>query len=441
MEVSHPLDAYVPPYVRWRLAADPASPLGPFEDVYQAAVIHADISGFTALAEELAALGGAGAEHVCDTLRLFFQELGEIVAFNGGHTLSFAGDSATAFWPVTEPRMLPTAALMAVRCAVAINRRLSGRPLRGGLSQLDIHASVGAGEVRTASVGGVEGRWLPMVFGEAVHQVLETQHQAQSGEVVVSRDAWPLIRAHVLGQPVADGTVRVRRAPITAPEPSLAILQQVTATDAVIRAYVPGSVQARLAERAVEWLAEFRHATVAFIFLRNREGLPAGLDSVQGMVRPVHEIVRSTGGSVNKVLADRNGIAVVAAWGLPQHAHEDNAVRAVRAATAVEACIRGLGSVATIGIASGRLYMGQAGTDDHKEYALIGDVVNVAARLVDETPAGIRCDATTRLDARSRHAFEALPALSVRGRTQPVPIYRPWRRAPWRTRPAHRSRG
>src|SRR5256885_13335856 len=58
-------------------------------------------------------------------------------------------------------------------------------------------------------------------------------------------------------------------------------------------------------------------------------------------------------------------------------------------------------------------------------YAIIGDVVNVAARLMQAAEDDIFCDLASFEGAGTRVVFEALPALTVKGRKSPVEVFRP----------------
>ena len=58
---------------------------------------------------------------------------------------------------------------------------------------------------------------------------------------------------------------------------------------------------------------------------------------------------------------------------------------------------------------------------------MLGTPVNLAARLMQEAGDGVLCDAATAEAARSALAFEALPPVRVKGRADPVPVYRPGR--------------
>src|SRR3954464_8589997 len=105
-------------------------------------------------------------------------------------------------------------------------------------------------------------------------------------------------------------------------------------------------------------------------------------------------IVESHGGSVEKFIGD----AVMAVFGVPV-VHEDDALRALRAAVEMRAALPELGIEGRIGVMTGEVV---AGTE---ERLATGDAVNTAARLEQAAQAGeiLVGDETFRL---TRHAVE-----------------------------------
>jgi class 3 adenylate cyclase len=420
------LETYVPPFIRWHLARDPSPHTAPFEDRYLAAVLHADIAGFTSMAERCAADGASGAEQVRNTLRRFLQELGATVAAHDGYTLTFAGDSATAMWPVLAEVDLGSAVRRAIHCGVDVREKLDGARFAGKPDRPRLHLTIGAGEVRAAAVGGVDDRWLPMVYGQAFVHLTGARSRQTAGRIIASREAWEVAGPGVTGEHLDDGMVIVT-SPRVEVEPRRTVVSHVpTSAEVALRRYVPRSIQARLDAGGTDWDAEFRHATVAFVHTRGTGSVAAwSASDMHRLVQPMQQAVFTAGGSVNKVLADGDGVVLIAAWGLSQHAYEDNAVRAVRAALEIRRRLQSIDVGSSIGVATGRVFMGSAGTDDHKEYAIIGDVVNVAARLADGGGVGVRCDADTRLESRARVLFEPGEPRKLRGRSDPVSVYEP----------------
>src|SRR5207248_2427349 len=58
-------------------------------------------------------------------------------------------------------------------------------------------------------------------------------------------------------------------------------------------------------------------------------------------------------------------------------------------------------------------------------YGTVGEVMNLAARLMQAAPGRILCDGATYRAARSHLAFQDLPAISVKGKAEPVTVYQP----------------
>src|SRR5213080_2276029 len=88
-------------------------------------------------------------------------------------------------------------------------------------------------------------------------------------------------------------------------------------------------------------------------------------------------IVESHGGTVEKFIGD----AVMAVFGVPL-LHEDDALRAVRAAAGMRDALPALGLQARIGVNSGEVVTGTG------ERLATGDAVNVAARLQQAAQPG-----------------------------------------------------
>jgi adenylate cyclase len=78
-----------------------------------------------------------------------------------------------------------------------------------------------------------------------------------------------------------------------------------------------------------------------------------------------------------------------------------------------------------IGISQGNATLGVIGFEERWEYAAIGNVPNLAARLCGAAHVGeIIVDAATEQDIARIAEVESVGALSLRGFTQPVPAFR-----------------
>jgi class 3 adenylate cyclase/tetratricopeptide (TPR) repeat protein len=125
-------------------------------------------------------------------------------------------------------------------------------------------------------------------------------------------------------------------------------------------------------------------------------------------------IVESHGGSVEKFIGD----AVMAVFGVPQ-AHEDDALRACRAAVEMRDALPELGIAGRIGVNTGEVVTGT------EERLATGDAVNVAARLEQAAqPGEVLVGEATLALVREAVEAEAVEPLDLKGKAEPIPAFR-----------------
>ena len=134
-------------------------------------------------------------------------------------------------------------------------------------------------------------------------------------------------------------------------------------------------------------------------------------------------------GTLDKFLGD----AVMAVFGAPM-AHPDHSARAIRTALAMQEGITGLnerrahdGKEAIsvgIGVSAGEAVAGTVGTEDRMEYTVIGDSVNLAARLESNAKPG-QILISHRTYERVRDLVDARPLgrIRVKGKEEEIEVY------------------
>lgn len=419
------LQAFAPGLIARRLAVDHEPPREPRSELLHAAVLFSDISGFTALTERLARRGARGAEDVKEVINGCFGPLIDLIARHGGEIEKFAGDATVAIWPAESEEELPAAILRAAQCCLEIQQELDGLQM-GEDFQLRLRLALTAGSAWLATTGGVDGRWETLVTGDALQQITPAIRQAEPGDIVVSPEAWEKVRPQAVGEPLEEGCLRLDDLrPPGEPLPATEILLGQEAFDA-LRSFVPFSVQARFLAGQTGWLAEFRRVSILFVRFGNFElKTSESLDRLHRAFRCIQGAIYHFGGSVNQLVTDEKGNCVVAAWGLPSRHYDDNAVRAVRTALEIERTLAGLEVDGSLGLSTGQIFTGPRGNDRRRDYAMIGNAVNLAARLMQSAGAGILADLATRQAAAKEISFERLEPILVKGRALPVDIFRP----------------
>jgi class 3 adenylate cyclase/tetratricopeptide (TPR) repeat protein len=124
-------------------------------------------------------------------------------------------------------------------------------------------------------------------------------------------------------------------------------------------------------------------------------------------------IVERHGGTVEKFIGD----AVMAVFGVPL-AHEDDALRACRAAVEMRDALPGLGIEGRIGLMTGEVVTGT------EERLATGDAVNLAARLEQAAgPGEVLIGEQTLELVRGAVDVGALDPLELKGKAEPVPAF------------------
>ena len=189
--------------------------------------------------------------------------------------------------------------------------------------------------------------------------------------------------------------------------------------------------------------AERRYVTVLFADMTGSTAMSERLDpeEVQEVMSEFYQelaaCVHRYGGTVDKFLGD----GIMALFGAP-HAHEDDPERALAAALemreGLEAVNRRLAGRLPqrigihIGVNTGLVVAGRVGGGGHSEYTVLGDTVNVAARLEDQSQDGqILVSDATRQRTEHVFAFRELPPVRVKGKAEPIKV---WELLGWRAR-------
>lgn len=134
-------------------------------------------------------------------------------------------------------------------------------------------------------------------------------------------------------------------------------------------------------------------------------------------------------GSINKFLGD----AVMAIFGAPV-AYADHCLRAIKTALAMQ---RGVAELSLkrvaqgkdpmaigIGISAGEVVAGTVGTESQMEYTVIGDKVNLAARLESNAkPGQILVSESTYRQVADKIDAHCLGVMSVKGKEEEVTVY------------------
>ena len=419
--------AYVPAWLQRESIRDPGCLREPGGRKLRGAMMLADVSGFTGLTERLRARGSEGAEILWRQIDGYFGRMMEIITAHGGEVLRFPGDAAIVLFDASQ--ISGSALEAAAACGIALQANLGRYPTEDG-EILRMRVAISVGEMQAAWLGGLLDRWEAVVIGDPLFDLGEALHAAEIGDVIVADAAAALLPVSLRRQPLGGGHQRLLGNEGPPFHLQLAQTPAGEVADGPLRPFVPQAVLARIDAGHARWLAELRNLNVLMAKVQGvrEKGDPLGpatVEQLQVALSTLQEAVYHYGGSVNEFIQDDKGVVFVAAWGLPGRSHEDDSVRAVRAALEARRVLEERGMILSVGVAQGKVFCGQRGGMGRLEYSVLGSPVNLAARLSAQTHGGVLCSPEVYRSAGSRVRFTRGPELKLKGMDTPIQSWLP----------------
>jgi class 3 adenylate cyclase/tetratricopeptide (TPR) repeat protein len=403
------LASYVPPLQR-RLLATGESPAVAAED---GTTVFADISGFTRLSERLARAGQEGAEHLVDLIDGCFSALLADAYAAGGSLLKFGGDALLLWFEGEGHTERGAAAAVAMRSTL---RRVG--QLRAGATPVALRMSVGlsTGEHLFFLAGHAHRELL--VAGPALTTVVAMEAAAGSGQILLSQRTADGLPAGCAGARVGLGTL-LARAPDWRPPPTTSELE--IDDETIARCFSP-ILRDHLSEGHVA--PEHRTATVAFVrfsgfdALVERHGLDTAGAHLDELVRLVEAAAERYEVCVLGSDVASDGGKLLLSAGAPRALGDDEE----RMLLALRHVIEGRPRLSVCaGVNRGHVFTAEVGPDHRRTYAVMGDTVNVAARLAGRAPPGhVYAGAGVLERLRTSFRVTALQPLVLKGKRRPL---------------------
>lgn len=450
---------YLPRRVlRWALRQRHAPP---WLEWVEGSLLFADLSGSTALAERLSVLGREGTELVTDFLNSIFARMIDVIHAYGGDLISFGGDALLVLFD--DDTHFRTAAC----AALGLQQTLNGyvRSVAGvGDFPMHLHVGVESGQVALVSAGHVN-TWHYAALGAVVNGVARAEALAGPGEIVLGRRARELLpdatgdalhsgffRLRTLADPVAPFGVGQNHLDDPASNETLADLLDDLDR---ISPYIPPALLSRIIavpdKPQIE--ADLRPVTALFVQIAGLELLAEALPSGQSAriferyMTAMQSAIARYGGVINKLDVAEEGVKLLAIFGAPT-AYEDHSERGARAALAMQSILHHVNaeieaqlygaedggsqpsspSVSLlrqrIGLNPGVVFAGNVGSATRKEYTVMGDAVNIAARVMSAAPWGDIWCSQALASTTARIACEPQGVIALKGKAEPLEICR-----------------
>lgn len=414
--------SFIPRHVLLDLYRHPRrNPVG-HEQRFNVVALFADVSGFTAISEALASFGNQGTEELTTILNSYFEPMIELIESFGGIIGKFGGDAMTVLFPYDKADQ-HNVVRRAIQCAVLMQadmERYRDMPTRAGTFSLAMKAGIALGSVLCLNVGDPAIRLEYIIAGKVLDDCADAEHHANKGEIVVSMALLPFAPDATIVEQRGDFVCVSRlnepvdRAPLSPTNPPSKHIANRIAT------FLHPALAARIRAHQLNFINEHRRVVVMFVRFGgfDYDHDPNVGEQLQQYAAAMIRIIHKYDGYLNKIDMGDKGSKYIVLFGAPV-AHENDAERALRCALE----LRDLAPTTThIGINAGVVFCGQVGSKLRQEYTVMGDPVNLAARLMQAAQSGqILASAAVQHGTKTFEWHELVPIM-VKGKTEPIHI-------------------
>lgn len=378
----------------------------------QGSLLMVDLSGFTQLTDRLAESGRAGAEELTATLSRVFTLL-LTATDDGGDVLKFGGDALLVFYAGRD------SAARACHAALGMQRILRAVgvvQLTTARTTLRMSMGIHTATFDLALVGHRQQELF--LAGPEVTEALAQEAAASPGQVRVSAATAEAI-GHVGVDALADGGLVLRR---SRPLPPTGALFRSRTHAGDLRDLIPLALRDRTELFTEE--SEHRRAPIGFVMVKGADDLhraegPAAVAAAFARITEAIEEAATTHG-VTYLSTDvsPDGAKAILVGGIPD-AVEDAEGRLLRCLGEVVAVQSPL--VVRAGVASGPVFVGPFGPTFRRTYTVMGDAVNLAARIAASAgPGELLADRASAELSSSRFDLGPIRELTLKGKPAPV---------------------
>jgi class 3 adenylate cyclase len=459
-----------------------------FSDFRAGTFMFADVSGFTALSEELQKASAVeGAEIMTHIINEFFTTMLEILSKSDGQMLKFAGDALLTFFPVgDEADNVVTA--KAIRTGLRMQRAMQEnfqpiiydplrRTVRDKTFELTMSIGIARGQLFESLVGNSSQR-DHIIMGSLPAKANSAEEAGVRDDVIIDADMADIFRDDFTLQPapVGEGYFQViddlgddlsdfeltsvigrRRGTVSSLLPfgeqrdAMDELRQLTSKVDNIARFVATEVVEKLAITGDRVEPQNRPATVIFAYFKGiatmleawGEGeLPRITRILARFYALMQQVIAAHGGALTRSDPYQEGSKLLITFGAPI-AHPDDPFRATATAIEMQKQLQQMNEQLSLelpdelllptyiemrmGITHGQAFASEVGWKQRREYTVMGDDVNLAARIMSKAQMGeilISERVYTRVDRF--FVTDACEPMLMKGKSRPVQAYKVW---------------
>ncbi|NWW83909.1 ADCYA cyclase, partial [Rhynochetos jubatus] len=398
------------------------------------------VTGFTSLTEKFIQRYGTdrGADGLAQTLNCYLCDILEEILTFGGDILKFAGDAVLVLWRTQslQPQVLAKTISLVLQCSLQIQEKYGSCDTEVG-QKIHLKIGISAGHMNLLLVRGARQQYF-CIWGKALVDVREAGELANAGEIILSGTSWEQCEQHRLRIRHLEGKREVKVGGWSHPpsnhlhflsagvmRPSLRLPNM-----EALRKYIPEAALRKLDDHMpLDVFSELRPVTSLFIHLQFPRDI--SVDYLRSILneasRMMIEILIPHKGELSKIILFDKGCTFLCVFGLTGEKLSYESLHALQSALQIfnscSATLKGVKAVSAA-VSSGMVFCGVTGHPLRHEYTVIGQKVNMAARMMMHYPGLVSCDAATYAASQlPPNYFKELPETKMKGLSHPGTIY------------------
>lgn len=382
---------------------------------FEGSVLFADVAGFTPLTESLLILGKEGSEELTRIVNNYFSEMINIVYNFGGDVLRFAGDAMTILFENDKGEIALSSGLEMLEKMEKFRRIKT----RAGEFNLEMKIGCSFGKVLIGLLD--DGKEMDYyAIGEPLDLSAEAEHHAQRGEIIAEKNI--LVPDFLSKSLVGENFFKIQGVPIENKK------QKNIDTSSNLSSILSKSLPQHLIEMsATKSIGQHRGVSVLFLSFYLVKGKEEEVHlEICNFYMQLKTIANKYGGIVNKLDFGDKGSKALILFGTP-YSVEKREIMALRCAIDIKENLGNKWQI-KVGLTSSHLFSALLGCEKRREFSVMGDGINLAARLMaycikENVP--ILVDETTFKASRNEISFKEKGKIQVKGKSGLISIFEP----------------
>lgn len=380
---------------------------GEFAGQFSATTLFLDIAGFTPLTERLMAEGKEGAEILSGLVNGIFEPVIDLVYNLGGWITSFAGDAFTAVFPEDRDGRQAAEASLEI---IALFKQQGLARTRLGAYELTAKIGLSSGLV-TWGIAGNAGHWTYYFLGPAIEGCSRAEHECSAMEIIADQLFQSAHDPSLFSFETRTGGFARLCDLRSASAVKIKSINRQDLEAEIVRRFIPVTILDNPQP------GEFRNVASVFVGFRNADEA----DAIKTLAMKIMERADAAACYFEGLDFGDKGCTALFLFGVPV-VFERELERAADFALNLR---REFGDRMRAGITFGMVFAGIKGGSHRSSYGVLGDTVNVSARLMMKATWGeILMPASVAERLQNTCDQEKIGVQVLKGKSKPLAVAR-----------------